>query len=159
MFKGRLSARVQFGTVLESSVSPPFIQVHMLIHQTSTHVPKLNGHPRINIYHPIAKRKLKPEWKYFEGSQLLVYGNTSRSRPSDTPVTFTIYPDSHDVICHDFQLRPVSSGSSRNSRNTALTLSKALVSQVRALCQAWVPSRGTRPLGIDDGDTMPAATT
>ena len=159
MFKGRLSARVQFGTVLESSASPPFIQIHMLIHQTSTHFPKLNGHPRINIYHPIAKRRFKPEWKYFEGDQLLVYGNASRSRPSDTPVTFTIYPDSHDVICHDFQLRPVSSGSSRNSRNTALTLSKALVSQVRALCQAWVPSRGTRPLGIDEGDTMPAATT
>ena len=62
-----------------------------------------------------------------------------------SPITFTIYPDSHDVICHNFQLHPSSSNSSRNSRNAALTLSKALVSQVRTLVpgrnETRIPSR------------------
>eukprot|EP00617_Octactis_speculum_P014704 CAMPEP_0185744032 /NCGR_PEP_ID=MMETSP1174-20130828/1990_1 /TAXON_ID=35687 /ORGANISM="Dictyocha speculum, Strain CCMP1381" /LENGTH=669 /DNA_ID=CAMNT_0028417141 /DNA_START=73 /DNA_END=2082 /DNA_ORIENTATION=- len=153
IFKDQHSARVQIGKVLEASSSPPSLQVHRFIHQASRVLPKLNGHPRMDIFHPISKRKLKPEWKYFENDQLMIYGKNKPIGIDHTPATITIRPSSHDILLHSFSftfhLKNIS------TQNFVYTLQPETVCQALALSQAWQPSRGTPPLGISAGDAQP----
>ena len=153
IFKERASARIMIGTVLAASSSPPDYQIHCFIHQSCPSIPKIHGLPRINIFHPIASRRLLYEWRYFKKGIMLTYGSKSRNHFSHLPVTISITSDTHDVLAHGSNLISNSS----NNKRTPFRISKTVCTLLYRLVENWNPDRGTTPLGIFENDASPKA--
>ena len=152
LFKKRGESRVFIGKILDGVSATNLWSVHTFLHQVSSSIPKVNGHHSMNIFEPLVDRRFQLEYTYFgPNNELFACGlEPKKASPKFTPVTVDFNPSDYDVI--------IAGPSKKSLSNTCkkLRLKPAFLSLIYDIVDSWDTNRGTPPLGIRAGDSVPS---